>query len=95
MPTNVKRYQLLISCPGDVKEEVQIIKDAVSKFNSTFTDTLDIMIQTRHWSKDSYPATGGKAQEILNKQIVDKCDAAVAIFWTRFGTPTDEYHSGS
>lgn len=95
MPTNVKRYQLLISCPGDVKEEVQIIKDAVSKFNSTFTDTLDIMIQTRHWSKDSYPATGGKAQEILNKQIVDKCDAAVAIFWTRFGTPTDEYYSGS
>lgn len=95
MPTNVKRYQLLISCPGDVKDEVQIIKDAVSKFNSTFTDTLDIMIQTRHWSKDSYPATGGKAQEILNKQIVDKCDAAVAIFWTRFGTPTDEYYSGS
>ena len=95
MPTNVKRYQLLISCPGDVIEEVQIIKDAVSKFNSTFTDTLDIMIQTRHWAKDAHPETGGEAQKILNKQIVDKCDAAVAIFWTRFGTPTDEYHSGS
>lgn len=27
--------------------------------------------------------------------IADKCDAAVAIFWTRFGTPTDDYYSGS
>lgn len=95
MSTEVTRYQLLISCPGDVKDEVQIIKDAVSKFNSAFTDTLNITIQERHWSKDAYPATGGKAQELLNKQLVDKCDAAVAIFWTRFGTPTDEYHSGS
>ena len=95
MPTNVTRYQLLISCPGDVKDEVQIIKDAVNKFNSSLTDTLDIMLQVRHWEKDAHPETGAEAQKILNKQIVDNCDAAIAIFWTRFGTPTDEYHSGS
>lgn len=95
MPTNVTRYQLLISCPGDVKDEVQIIKDAVSKFNSSLTDTLDVMLQVRHWEKDAHPETGAEAQKILNKQIVDNCDAAIAIFWTRFGTPTDEYHSGS
>ena len=23
------------------------------------------------------------------------CDAAVAIFWTKFGTPTDKYGSGT
>lgn len=27
--------------------------------------------------------------------IVDKFDAAAAIFQTRFGTPTDDYYSGS
>ena len=95
MPTNVTRYQLLISCPGDIKDEVQIIKDAVNKFNSSLTDTLDIMLQVRHWEKDARPESGAEAQKILNKQIVDNCDAAIAIFWTRFGTPTDEYHSGS
>ena len=26
---------------------------------------------------------------------MNKCDAAVAIFWTRFGSPTDEYGSGT
>ena len=29
----------------------------------------------------------------MNEQFVNKCDAAVAIFWTGFGSPTDEYDS--
>lgn len=32
---------------------------------------------------------------MLNQQFVRDCDAAVAIFWTRFGTPTDKYGSGT
>lgn len=32
---------------------------------------------------------------MLNEQFVNSCDAAVAILWTRFGTPTDEYRSGT
>jgi len=95
MPTNITQYELLISCPGDVKKEVELIKEVVHKFNSEFSKTLGIMIQERHWVKDSYPASGDKPQEILNKQFINECDAAVAIFWTRFGTPTDEYGSGT
>lgn len=95
MPTNITKYELLISCPGDVKDEVEIIKESVHQFNSTFSNALGIMIQERYWANDAHPETGDEAQKILNKQIVDKCDAAVAIFWTRFGTPTDDYYSGS
>lgn len=95
MPKNVTQYELLISCPGDVKKEVDIIHEVVHKFNSEFSKTLGIMIQERHWETDSYPASGDKAQAILNKQFINDCDAAVAIFWTRFGTPTDEYGSGT
>lgn len=46
-------------------------------------------------STDSYPQSGDKPQELLNKQFVRECDAAVAIFWTKFGTPTDRYGSGT
>ncbi len=52
-------------------------------------------IATKHWSTDSYPQSGDKPQELLNKQFVQECDAAVAIFWTKFGTPTDKYESGT
>lgn len=86
---------MLISCPGDIKEEIQSIKDAVEQFNNTFSDVLGISIRVKHWSKNSYPQSGGKPQALLNKQFINDCDAAVAIMWTRFGTPTDEYGSGT
>ena len=95
MPKNIVLYDLLISCPGDIKSEIKVIEEVVEEFNQQFATTLGISIRTRHWSKSAYAQSGGKPQELLNKQFVDNCDAAVALFWTRFGTPTDKYGSGS
>ena len=95
MPKNVTQYDLLISCPGDIADEINLINNAVDKFNQQFSDVLNISIRLRHWSKSSYAQSGGKPQDILNNQFVNDCDAAVAIFWTRFGTPTDRYGSGT
>ena len=95
MAQSITLYNLLISCPSDVKNEVALIETAVSEFNELYSDTLGITIKTRHWSKSSYAKSGGKPQTLLNEQFVNKCDAAVAIFWTKFGSPTDEYRSGT
>lgn len=72
-----------------------MIETAVDEFNELYAEPLGITIKTRHWSKSSYAQSGGKPQALLNEQFVNKCDAAVAIFWTRFGSPTDEYDSGT
>ena len=95
MPKNVVQYDLLISCPGDIINEISIIEDAVSQFNTLFSDALGISVRIKHWRKNSYAQSGGKPQKLLNEQFVNGCDAAVAILWTRFGTPTDEYGSGT
>lgn len=95
MPKNIVQYDLLISCPGDITSEISIIEDAVSQFNTQFSDALGISIRTKHWRKNSYAQSGGKPQSLLNEQFVNDCDAAVAILWTRFGTPTEEYGSGT
>lgn len=95
MAQNVTLYNLLISCPSDVKDEIALIESAVNEFNELYAEPLGITIKTRHWSTSSYAQSGGKPQALLNEQFVNKCDAAVAIFWTRFGTPTDEYASGT
>lgn len=95
MPRSVTQYDLLISCPGDIHSELPLINKAVEEFNTLFSDTLGIAICTRHWSKNAYAQSGGKPQALLNNQFVKDCDAAVALFWTRFGTPTDEYGSGT
>ncbi|WP_018932285.1 hypothetical protein [Gracilibacillus lacisalsi] len=95
MPRNVTQYDLLISCPSDVIEELEIIKETVNDFNRMYGSANNISIVSKHWSKDSYPQSGEKPQNLLNKQFVLDCDAAVAVFWTRFGTPTDNYGSGT
>lgn len=95
MAQNVTLYNLLISCPGDVKDEVAIVESAVEEFNELYAEPLGITIKTRHWGKSSYAQSGGKPQALLNEQFVNKCDAAVAIMWTKFGSPTDDYGSGT
>lgn len=91
---NIIQYNVLISCPDDVHEKIEVIEKAVKKFNEQFSDILGISIRTKHWLKDSYPQSGGKPQELLNKRFKE-CDACIAIFGTKFGTPTDKYGSGT
>jgi hypothetical protein len=95
MPKQITQYNLLISCPSDVKEELEIIEETIKKFNQSFGAMNNINIVVKHWSTDSYPEAGGQPQELLNKQFVLDSDLAVAVFWTRFGTPTEQYGSGT
>lgn len=95
MPKNVLQYDLLISCPGDIEEEIEVINSVIDEFNNMYSDILGISVRTKHWSKNAYAQSGGKPQSLLNNQIVNECDAAIALLWTRFGTPTDRYGSGT
>lgn len=91
----ITAYDVLISCPGDVSDYLEVINQSIDNFNRMFGELNNITLVIKHWSKDSYPQSGDKPQELLNKQFVNDCDAAIAIFWTRFGTPTDKYGSGT
>lgn len=95
MANDVRMYDMLISCPGDVEDAVDVIRDVIDNFNQQFNDTLLIGIRPRYWKKSGFSQSGAKPQELLNKQFVEKCDLAVAVFKTRFGTPTDKFGSGS
>lgn len=92
---NVTAYDLLISCPGDVSKYVDVVRECIESFNITIGRLNSSEIVGQHWSTSSFSQSGDRPQEILNKQFVRDCDAAVAIFWTRFGTPTDKYGSGT
>ena len=95
MAKSITQYDLLISCPSDVKEELNIINETISEFNRIYGIVNNMSIVAKHWYNDSYPGSGGHPQKLLNKQFVLDCDVAVAVFWTRFGTPTEEYGSGT
>lgn len=64
MPKNVVQYDLLISCPGDITTEISIIEDAISQFNTQFSDTLGISVRTKHWHKKLLCSVWGKTSSI-------------------------------
>lgn len=96
MPRTPITYDLLFSCPGDVaKSCLPIIIEAADTFSRTYGAFNNVAVMVRHWSMDSFPESGGSSQELLNEQFIRDCDAAVAVFWTRFGSPTEKYGSGA
>ncbi|WP_157833857.1 response regulator [Ruminiclostridium josui] len=90
-----KVYDLLISCPGDVSQFVGMFENVASKFNNFYGRENGVVLRTISWTNNAFPQFGGHPQKILDKQIVDKADFAVAVFWTRFGTETEDYGSGT
>ncbi len=88
-------YDLLLSCPGDVLDLKETIDACVKSFNASIGEANNIRIEVKHWSTDSFSQSGDKPQNILNKQFVDDCDLCVALLGIRFGTPTDNYDSGT
>ncbi|MDR1993474.1 MAG: response regulator [Nitrososphaerota archaeon] len=88
-------YDLLISCPSDVAPFVDKLEDTINKFNNFYGRENNVVVRTISWKNNSYPKFGEHPQKILNKQIVDKADFVVAVFWTRFGTKTENFDSGT
>lgn len=79
----------------DIKEEINCVEECVTQFNTLYSDALGIEIVNQALEKKLLCSVRWKPQALLNEQFVNDCDAAVAILWTRFGTPTDEYGSGT
>lgn len=95
MPQNTITYDVLISCPSDMDQYVIYIKQAINNFNNDYGKEHHINLRTLYWKDDGFSESGGTPQALLNCQIVDNADMGVAVFWTRFGTKTQNYGSGS
>lgn len=95
MPRPTTTYDILLSCPSDVQEELDILKEVVNDFNRTSGARMGVSLSIRHWSTDSFAQTGGEPQKLLNKQFIKDTDLVIGIIWTKLGTPTEEYDSGT
>ena len=95
MPRPVVEYRCLIISPGDVIKERDAIVDVIHRWNASVGANPGIRVEPVQWEMHTHPDLSGPAQAKLNEQIVDECDFGIAVFWSRVGTPTQEYDSGS
>lgn len=85
----------MIASPGDVASERSIIREVIYEWNAVHSKSRNTVLLPIGWESHSSPAMGSSPQEIINDQISDKCDFLVGVFWTRIGTATNEYLSGT
>ncbi len=87
-----KHYYLMISCPGDVTEEKEYLKECVEQINKMREDDC---VELTYWVTDTLSDAATPAQESINKQLVNQSDGLMAIFNARLGTPVHEYPCGT
>jgi hypothetical protein len=95
MPYNSRVFRIFIASPSDVEEERDVIAKIITEWNDLHSYEKKIVLLPLRWETHSAPELGRRPQEIINTEIVDHADMAVGVFWTRIGTPTGEYASGT
>ncbi|MCB1582304.1 MAG: DUF4062 domain-containing protein [Xanthomonadales bacterium] len=90
-----KVFNVMIASPGDVASERTIIRDVIYEWNAVHSQRRSIVLLPVGWETHSSPEMGQPPQEIINNQVLERCDLLVGVFWTRIGTPTSEYASGT
>lgn len=88
-------FNVMIASPGDVASERAIVRDVVYEWNAVHSSARKIVLLPIGWETHSSPEMGAPAQQIINRQILSKCDLLVGVFWTRLGSPTEKHLSGT
>ncbi|WP_282349019.1 DUF4062 domain-containing protein [Pseudomonas sp. PS01301] len=88
-------FNVMIASPGDVKAERALVRDVIHEWNAVHSKIRKIVLLPTGWETHTAPEMGSGPQTIINRQVLEKCDLLVGIFWTRVGTATNEYASGT
>lgn len=93
-----KTYEILnvfVSSPSDVYEEREMLEIVIRDINNIWMDTLGIMLKIKKW-ETNVPSkiTNQNPNDIIIEEI-GKYDIYIGIMWNRFGSPTNEYESGT
>lgn len=95
MTFEAKVVKVLIASPGDVDEERQAIPEVIARWNNANAESSNVVLLPVKWETHSAPLLGGRAQSVINDQVVTTCDMAIGVFWTRLGSPTGASESGT
>jgi hypothetical protein len=88
-------FKVMIASPTDVAVERNIVREVLTEWNVVHADTRRIVLLPVGWEAHSVPEMRERPQSLINKQVLQESDLLIGIFWTRIGTATDLYPSGS
>lgn len=86
---------VMIASPSDVIEQRDDIRNTLSDWNFAHSYSRNLILMPVGWETHSAPELSGRAQSIINDRLLKDCDLLVGVFWTKLGTPTGEFESGT
>ena len=87
--------QAFVASPGDVSNERELLEEVIRELNITWRKSLGISIDLVRWETHAFPGVGSDPQDVINASIGDNYDIFIGIMWGRFGTPTNNFGSGT
>ncbi len=88
-------FRVLIASPSDVAAERDAIEEVINDWNVHHSEEQKVILLPIRWEKSATPEMGDNPQSILNRQLVDKCQILLGVFWGRIGTKTKNAESGT
>jgi ubiquinone/menaquinone biosynthesis C-methylase UbiE len=88
--------KVFIASPGDTLVERDLIHKHIEEWNATYGDDhRNIQLRIVRWEKDLAIRSNISPQNAINEDLLVNCDVLTGIFWTRFGSPTNNSESGT
>lgn len=85
----------MIASPGDLTEERDAATAAIHDWNAAHASGEGVVLLPVKWETHTFPDTGVRPQDAINRQLVESSDILVGMFWTRLGTSTGVAESGT
>ncbi|UZS62377.1 DUF4062 domain-containing protein [Pseudomonas syringae] len=95
MSYKVTLYNIFIASPSDVTWARIRVRDSIQVWNEVHTKHSKTVLYPLGWDRNSAPSMGRPAQAIINEKLVAEADLLIGVFWTRLGTPTENFDSGT
>lgn len=95
MSQAVTLYNVFIASPSDVAWARAQIRQTVHAWNEIHAKHSAAVLLPIGWESSSAPNMGKPAQELINEKLLADADILVGVFWTKLGTPTAQYDSGT
>lgn len=90
-----KVIQIFVASPSDVREERALLESRINKLNLLWSRQFSLRFELVRWETHTYPDIGTDPQAVINSQIPQDYDVFIGILWSRFGSPTPRYGSGT
>ncbi len=95
MTTQVKIYKCFIASPSDTEKERKVCDKVFNEINGSMGGQHNFRVESVKYEEDARSSFGKSPQKIINDQLSNDYQLFIGIMFTKFGSPTDDYKSGT